>query len=226
MLQTEDFAEFQKRARQYGAIGLALNEISGLEYEIDQFMLEVIRSDNSLATTISQSFPRQFDKKIKFIAQLVPKVPKLMKVISFGDGSVETQWLEGELSFLFEVRRTLSHGVVDLVTQHEGFSEFRLRHVMKSTEVGSWTVKVVEVGEGFLADVAETANHFAGFFRILREAWNDNFDPEIEIEIQREIDSSWVSLEQFAESQGLSLSELLKLKIWTRPQDPKESGLS
>ena len=214
MLECTDYTDFENKAKVYAALGCAISEISSLEHRIDGLIVAVNETDPELASNLDSKFPRHFDNKIDFIIGLIAINPKLKRIPIFGNGSLDLQWLDTQLTEIFGARAALSHGEVIVTLDPSGHPIYKMTRYVSGKKAEPIALKHTTMGAGFLADLVETTRHLALYFSTLSLAWKGEYDPEEAYQHQKKIDANWSWLKELAVDRGVKLNELLNLKTW------------
>ena len=214
MLECIDYKEFELSASNFAVMGYTISEISFLEYQIDCLIVAINEQQPTLATSLNPRFPRDFDNKIDFIIGLIAINPTLKQVPIFGDGSVNLNWLYFQLREIFGARAALVHGKVNVTLEVEGYPLYDMARYTSGKKNEPISITRTEFGAGFLANLVETTNHLSHYFSRLKLTWRGKHDPEEDYQSQKEIAGNWQAIEELADECGLTLSDMLNLKIW------------
>lgn len=154
-----DAAAFLEKSAAYGPIGLAMVNLSNLEYAHDRFIFEVNRLYPELAEKMNKSFPRQYKDKIDFLVTCIIEIAHLRTVPVLSNGELNLQWVHYQLEELYQIRTTLAHGSVFLSETYPGGAiwKFDRFEQEKGSPRGVWTETSWKIGSGLLADATQTA---------------------------------------------------------------------
>ena len=177
---------FVAESSKFGPIGMALVQLSNLEFAHDCFILSYYKNNEELSLSISKNFPRQFREKVDFLISAIANFSILLKIPMFSDGALDLIWLQYQLDELYKVRSKLAHGSIFLTKTHDNGTTWRFDSV-ETPEKRKWVVTSTYISSTFLADTVKTARGLKQYLNHLKMGiegeytWEQTYKTDCEI---------------------------------------------
>lgn len=155
--------KYLDEATAFSAMGKYINDVSRLEYSIDEFVWSIAECRSVVVKALGKRYPTRVEQKLDFYQSVMVRSADLWSEPLYDDGSLPVTGLCLGVKEAFEIRNFLAHGAIDLTQEGDGWVKYTASKIRLETLPHKSTDRYT-IGAGFLIGLASNVHAYRNYF--------------------------------------------------------------